>query len=150
MVRNAYYLEDVVVGRELLGPNVDVDPALGAAQEVPGELLHFPGPGGRPHEDLSVRTNLLEDLPDLGLEAHVQHPVGLVQDKVSGPPKIHLAGLQEVNETSRSGDADLGAILYIPQLRSLWSSSEHAGILNPRRLSELLSDLLDLLSQLPG
>ncbi len=31
---------------------------------------------------LSVGADLLEDLPDLGLEAHVQHAVGLVQNHV--------------------------------------------------------------------
>ena len=138
-----------MVGRELLGPDVDVDPALGAAQEVPGKLLHLPWPGGGPHENLSVRTNLLEDLPDLGLEAHVQHPVGLVEDKVCGPPEVHLAGLQEVDQTSGRGDADLGAILDVPQLRPLGSSTKHAGVLNAGGLAELLGNLLDLLSQLP-
>ena len=87
------YLEDVVVSGKFLRPNVDVDPAIGAAQEVSSQLLHLPRPGRGPHEHLSVRTNLLEDFPDLGLEAHVQHPVGLVEDKVGGPPEVHLAGL---------------------------------------------------------
>ena len=143
------YLEDVMVGGQFLGPDVDVDPAVGSAQEVLGQLLHLPRPGGRPHEDLSVRTNLLEDLPDLGLEAHVQHPVGLVEDEVGGPPEVHLASLQEVNKTSRGRDANLCAILNVSQLGSLGGSSEHAGILDAGRLSKLLGDFLDLLSQLP-
>ena len=119
-----------MVGGELLGPDVDVDPALGAAQEVPGELLHLPGPSGGPHEDLSVRTNLLEDLPDLGLKAHVQHPVSLVKDKVGGPPEVHLASLQEVDKTSRCRNADLCAVLNISQLGSLGGSAKDAGILD--------------------
>ena len=97
---------------------------LGAAQEVLGQLLHLPGPGGGPHEDLSVRTNLLEDLPDLWLEAHVQHPVSLVKDEVGGPPEVHLASLQEVNKTSRGRDANLCAILNISQLGSLGGSTK--------------------------
>ena len=93
LIRMIIYLEDVVVSRELLGPDVDVDPAIGAAQEVPSQLLNLPWPGRGPHQHLSVRTNLLKDLPDLGLEAHVQHPVGLVEDEVCGPLEVHLAGL---------------------------------------------------------
>jgi hypothetical protein len=37
---------------------------------------------GRVKSHLSIRTNLFENLPDLGLEAHVQHSVGLVQNHV--------------------------------------------------------------------
>ena len=40
---------------------------------------------------LSVRPDLLEDPPDLGLETHVQHTVGLVQNHVGNPTiKINL------------------------------------------------------------
>ena len=34
--------------------------------------------------------DLSEDLPDLRLEAHVQHPVRLVQHHVGAPPEVHL------------------------------------------------------------
>ena len=40
---------------------------------------------------LSVRTNLFEDLPDLWLETHVQHPVRLVQHHV-GHAKKRIRG----------------------------------------------------------
>ena len=34
--------------------------------------------------------DLSENLPDLGLEAHVEHPVRLVQHHVGAPPEVHL------------------------------------------------------------
>jgi hypothetical protein len=41
-------LEDVVVGGELIGPNVEVD-VLAAAQEVLRQSLHLLRPGSAPH-----------------------------------------------------------------------------------------------------
>ena len=105
-----------MVGRELLGPDVDVDPALGAAQEVPGKLLHLPRPGGGPHENLSVRTNLLKDLPDLGLEAHVQHPVRLVQAEVVAELEADLAPVEEVHQSARGGDQQVTSAVQLPHL----------------------------------
>ena len=119
-----------MVGGEVLGADVTVDPALGVAQEVPGQLLNLPGPGGGPHEHLSVGPNLLENLPDLGLEAHIQHPVGLVEDQVGGPFQVHLPGLQEVDQTAGGRNADLGPVLDVPQLGSLRRSSEDTDVLD--------------------
>merc|ERR1719203_1196559 len=49
-----------------------------------------------------------------------------------------------------SRDHDLGAPLDIPQLGTFRSSSEHAGASETATGSELLRDLLNLLSQLSG
>jgi hypothetical protein len=43
---------------------------------------------------LSIRTDLSQDLPDLGLEAHVQHPVGLVQNNIGATPEVCLVHLK--------------------------------------------------------
>ena len=119
-----------MVGGEVLGADVTVNPALGVTQEIPGQLLNLPGPGGGPYEHLSVGPDLLENLPDLGLEAHVQHPVGLVKDQVSSPPQVHLPGLQEVDETAGGCNADLGTVLDVPQLGSLRRSSKDTRVLD--------------------
>ena len=84
-----------MVGAEHAGPNVDMDVLkhtiisttsrqedyitnLFVPEEVVGQFLDLLGPGGTPHAHLSVRSDLAEDLPDLGLKPHVQHPVCLV------------------------------------------------------------------------
>ena len=138
-----------MVGGQVLGADVDVDVALAGVQEVSGQLLHLLGPGGGPHEHLAVGPNLLEDLPDLGLEAHVQHSVSLVQAQVGDPLQVHLASLQEVNQPPGCRDHDLAAVLDVPQLRALGSSSEHTGVLDAGGFPELIGHFLDLLCQLP-
>ena len=39
--------------------------------EFQGKLLYFTRPGSRPHESLSIRSDLREDSPDLRLETHI-------------------------------------------------------------------------------
>ena len=68
-----YDLEDVVVGVESGGPDVDVSVLL--SKEVCCQALHLLGPGGAPHQALPVGSDLVHNLADLGLETHVQHSV---------------------------------------------------------------------------
>merc|ERR1719187_1035446 len=119
---------------KVVSPDVDVNVILG--KEVVGQLLHLFGPGSGPHQNLSVRPDLLEDLPDLWLESHVQHPVGLVQTHVCHPSEADFAHLQEVDETAGSGDYHLASVLDVPQLRPLGCSAEDAGVLDPATLSK--------------
>ena len=72
--------------------------------------------------NLTVWADLLEDLPDLGLEAHVQHPVCLVEDQVGAPPQVGLAHLKKVNQSARGGNHDLAASLKVTQLGTLRGS----------------------------
>ena len=58
-------LGDVVVGFQLHGTDVDLDKVL---LEVGSETLNLLGPGGREEDGLSVRSDLADNLPDLGLE----------------------------------------------------------------------------------
>ena len=52
-------------------------------------------------------SNLLDNLSDLRLETHVQHAVGFIHDEICASPEVSLAGLQQVNETTRGGDDNL-------------------------------------------
>ena len=65
-------LLDVVIGAEGGAADVDVDVAL--VQELLGQFLDLGRPGGGPHEDLAIRPDRPDDLPDLGFESHVKHP----------------------------------------------------------------------------
>ena len=47
----------------------------------PGRELLDPAEGGREEQRLAVLRAFLDDPPDVGKEAHVQHPVDLVQDE---------------------------------------------------------------------
>ena len=50
---------------------------------------------------------MVHNFPNLRLEAHVQHSVSFIQHKISAPSEVCLSCLKEVDEPSRSGDADL-------------------------------------------
>jgi hypothetical protein len=75
-------------------------------------------------------------------------PVSLIQNEVGASPQIGLAHLEEVNETSRRGDADFDSVLKVADLGSLRGSSEDAGVLNLGRPAKISLDLFNLLSQL--
>ena len=92
---------------------------------------------------LSVRPDLLYDLPDLRLEAHVEHPVGLVEHQVGDSPHADLPTLQEVDQPAWCGDHDLGTVLDVAQLLPLGSATVDAGVLQLGGAAELLRHFLN-------
>ena len=92
---------------------------------------------------LSVRPDLLYDLPDLRLEAHVEHPVGLVEHQVGDSPHADLATLQEVDQPAWCGDHDLGTVLDVAQLLPLGSAAVDAGVLQLGGAAKLLRHFLN-------
>lgn len=56
---------------------------------------------------LHTYPDLIYNFADLWLKAHVQHAVSLVQHQVGATLQVGLSCLQEVNQTTRSGNADL-------------------------------------------
>ncbi len=66
------YLENLVISVKGSGADVDVHVV---SEEVLGQTSHLFGPRCRPHQDLTVRSNLLNDFSNLRFESHVQHPV---------------------------------------------------------------------------
>ncbi len=79
-------------------------------EEISGHSLHFLGPSSRPHERLTIRADLRDDLADLRLEAHVKHAVRFVEHQVCYTTKIRDARLEVVDETAGRGDHDLHTI----------------------------------------
>jgi hypothetical protein len=64
-------------------------------QEILGQFSNLFGPGGGPHKNLSVRSDLGNDLADLGLETHIQHPVKKSQYRLE---KANLPVYKKVDE----------------------------------------------------
>jgi hypothetical protein len=86
---------------------VDVAPGvLGVGLgERPGRALER----GREEQRLAVWRDPLDDPVDGGLEAHVEHPVGLVEDEDLDVLERDVAPLEQVLEPARGGDDDVCA-----------------------------------------
>ena len=122
-------LLNVVIGSKLGRANVDLDEVL---EEILGKVANLLGPCSRPHESLTVRANLANDLANLRLETHVQHAVGLVHDKVSDTTKVRLARLEHVDKTTRGGNHDLHTTLEITDLGALRSATIDGSVTDAR------------------
>mmetsp|Transcript_58621 Transcript_58621/g.154989 ORF Transcript_58621/g.154989 Transcript_58621/m.154989 type:complete len:533 (-) Transcript_58621:817-2415(-) len=100
----------------------------GPPQVLARDALHGRRHGGREHEGLAElevgvaglgvllvglhgpRGHRIQDLLHLGLEAHVDHAVGLVQHDVVALVEDAEAALEGVDEAARGGDDDLDAL----------------------------------------
>lgn len=138
---------NAMVGREIQGTDVDLDEVV---EEVLGKVTDLLGPGGGPHESLTVRSDLADNLANLGLETHVQHAIGLVEHQVCDTAQVGLASLQHIDETARSGNADLDTTGKVADLGSLGNTTIDTGVPNARRLAELAHLLLNLYSKFTG
>lgn len=140
-------LGNVVVGSKVKRTNVNLDKVV---EEVHGETLDLLGPSGREQESLSVRSDLRNNLSDLGLETHVEHSVGFVHNEISNTLEVGLASLEHVDQSTRSGDTDLDTSLEVSDLRALGSTTVNGSVPNSGRLTKLGSFGLDLNSELSG
>jgi hypothetical protein len=122
-------------------------------EEVRGEPLDLDGERRAEEQGLPVlgagHVLLLHDPPDLGLEAHVEHPVCLVEDQPAHAAQRHAAALDQIDQSAGRGDEDLHPALELPHLRvDLRSSVDDRG--TQRALVRKLAGLLvDLHGQLP-
>ncbi|KAH3662441.1 hypothetical protein OGAPHI_005693 [Ogataea philodendri] len=77
-------------------------------QKVLGHHLNFLREGGREHQCLSFswrwHVTTLDDVSDLDLESHVQHSVGLIENKIFDVFERYFASLQKIVQSSWSGD----------------------------------------------
>ena len=90
-------------------------------EEVASKHLDLFWEGGREHHGLpsilgSWHVVLLNDPADLGLEAHVQHSVGLVQAKILAALQADLTALEEVDQSARRGHQQMTAPIKLPHL----------------------------------
>ena len=122
-------LRDVLVRGELERADGDLVEVL---EEVVGHVADLLGPGRGPHERLAVRPDLAHDLAELGLEAHVEHAVRLVEHEVRHAAEVRHAGLEEVDEAARRRDDDLDAALQVARLRPLRRAAVDARVLDLR------------------
>jgi hypothetical protein len=140
-------LGDVVRGRQLQRTNVDLNLVL---EVVVGQSLDLLGPGSRPHEGLSVGSNLVDNLSNLRLETHIEHSVGLIENQVGHSSKVSLSGLEHIEKSAGSGNDNLHTSGKVSNLLASGNTSVDTGVSNLGRLAELGALLLNLNSQLSG
>ena len=91
---------------------------------VAQELVREGADGARPRRRVEERLPVLRDaavdnLPDLRLEAHVQHPIGLVHDEVRHLLEPHLPAFAEVVDAAGRADDALAALAHLHELLAL-------------------------------
>ena len=101
------------LGRRVTPSDLDrgwpIEEAIGQSPDLVGE-------GGREEQVLALRGQQGEDLPDVPDEAHVEHPVRLVEDQDLDPGEVDRSLAHVVEEPARRGHHDLGAGAEGPDL----------------------------------
>uniref|UniRef100_A0A182JJJ6 Uncharacterized protein n=1 Tax=Anopheles atroparvus TaxID=41427 RepID=A0A182JJJ6_ANOAO len=123
-----------------------------AVEKVARQLLDRLREGGGEHERLTLARHrhlaVLDDAPDLRLEAHVQHPVGLVQHQEADVVQPHLAARDHVLEaTGRRHDQMAAAVELAHLVMRVVAAVQHRRA-HARPVAELLRLLEDLRGQL--
>ncbi len=93
--------------------------AHGVALVVAGELGDVAVERRREQHGLTVRRGLVEQAPDRRHEAHVGHPVGLVEHDLADIAQVDVATLDQVFEAARAGHQDVDAALEGAQLAAV-------------------------------
>ena len=122
----------------------------GIAQGPAGELLDLRRQGRREEEGLAVGGALLDDPLDVRQEAHVEHPVDLVQDQDVDLLKGAVALLQVVQEATRRRREDVHAALQVIGLLPVADAPVDDRHPQVRELGVLVEGFLDLERELAG
>ena len=89
----------------------------GPIQEAVRETLDLVRERRREQEVLAARREQREDLADVADEAHVEHPVGLVEDEDLDPREVDRPLADVVEQATGGGDDDFGTRAQVTDLR---------------------------------
>ena len=119
-------------------------------QDACGQLLDFLGHGGAEHQVLALPGQLGDHLFHVVDKAHIQHPVGFVQNKDLNVGKVQQPLPHQVVQAARAGNEDVHALFQGCDLRSLTHTAKDDGAAQGQILAVGFKALADLQSQLPG
>mmetsp|Transcript_104702 Transcript_104702/g.281365 ORF Transcript_104702/g.281365 Transcript_104702/m.281365 type:complete len:282 (-) Transcript_104702:8-853(-) len=122
----------------------------GVLGQARSNLAHLAGPRRCEQDYLLVLRQIFQHVPELGLEAHVQHPICLVQDQVQALPQLQTSVPQEVVHAARCRDHTMRAIPQPSDLGLAGRPTEDAGRLDLCWLPKCFGLLVDLLAELAG
>ena len=131
------------------GDGVDRHPG-GVVQQGVHQPLHLGGHSGGEKEGLLLGGQPAKDAAHVVDEAHVQHPVGLVQHEDLQPGQVDELLAVEVAQAAGGGHQDVHAIFQPLHLGGLAHAAEDDGGAQGQVLAIGLKALLDLEGQLPG
>ena len=114
-----------------------------------GELAGRALERGREEERLALARRLGDDPADGRLEAHVEHPVGLVEDEDADALQRDRAARDQVLEPARRGDDDVGAVGGL-DLGAEADAAVDGGDLQVARAGDRVELVDDLAGQLAG
>ena len=106
--------------------------------------------GGSVAENSSVcrcSRDLLHDPPQIVDKAHVEHPIGLVEDQHLDVRQVHVALLHQVQQSARGGNQHVYALVQGPHLRRLAHAAVNRGLPHGRIAAIDLETLADLQCQ---
>ena len=88
--------------------------------DILGQLANLGRHGGREHDGLPLGGQAVAYLHDVVVETHVEHAVGLIENKILDARKINIRNVQVRDEPPRCGDNDIGtqgqpALLLFPR-----------------------------------
>ena len=117
----------------------------------PGDVHDLPGDGGGEHAQVFAVGHFVQNVGHIPDEAHIQHPVGLVQHHSLHLVQTDGVPLHMVHEAARGGHHDLGLLLQSGDLlvdgrAAVQAHGAHA-LLEPAEIAQFI---LDLNGQLPG
>src|SRR5690606_29965525 len=120
------------------------------AEALVSERLDLIRQGRREEEGLTLLRDVLEDLVDLRAEAHIEHPIGLVEDEHLDFREIDIAALQVVDQSARRGDEDVVAGPQVTDVLLNGGSAVDDAYPEIQMLRVITGSLRDLDSELSG
>ena len=112
-----------------------------------GEPLDLGRHGGGEEQRLPGEGQQLADALDVRDEAHVEHPVGLVDHQHVDAGEQELAALEMVEQAARRGDDDIGAAVDLQGLRLEGDAADEQRHVEIVHLAQRLEGLAHLVGQ---
>jgi hypothetical protein len=142
-------VDEAVLSRGVLLDLRLVDVAARIAGVCGRELARGPLESRREKQGLAIAGHLRHDPVDLGLEAHVEHPVGLVEDEDLDLLEADLPAVQQVLEAAGGGD-DHVRLGGLPRLSRKADPAVDGGDLQRLGVGDRVELVDDLLGELAG
>ncbi len=146
VVREMHALLDPIDGDRVA---VDGD-AFRGLQQPAGQLGHPPVEGGGEQQGLPGGRAGCGDLHDVVDEAHIEHPIGLVQDQHLEAREIDRPALQMVDQSARRPDDDVDRARQLLHLHAIGHAAQDRDGVEAHELGEHPYGIEDLAGKFPG